>query len=96
MRQLPAGLNDPEFLRMGLHDGALVAGVVGDRRLSYEVWGEAVNGAHQLCDSGLSGRIQLSESVFQSLKLTHRIEETRKTGTFEMRGRSMYWLEGRR
>ena len=96
MRQLPPGLNDPEFLRMGLHDGALVAGVVGDRRLSYEVWGEAVNGAHQLCDSGLPGRIQLSERVFQSLKLTHRIEETRKTGTFEMRGRSMYWLEGRR
>ena len=96
MRQLPSGLNNPEFLRMGLHDGALMAGVVGDRRLSYEVWGEAVNGAHQLCDSGLPGRIQLSENVFQSLKLTHRIEETRKTGTFEMRGRSMYWLEGRR
>lgn len=96
MRQLPPGLNDPEFLRMGLNDGALVAGVVGDRRLSYEVWGEAVNGAHQLCDSGLPGRIQLSESVFQSLRLTHRIEETRKTGTFEMRGRSIYWLEGRR
>jgi adenylate cyclase len=96
MRQLPPGLNDPILMRMGMQEGALVAGVVGDRRLSYEVWGAAVNGAQQLCEESLSGKIQVSEGVATALRLSHRIEESRKTGAFEIRSKTMYWLEGRR
>jgi adenylate cyclase len=95
IRQLPPGLNDPILIRMGMQEGHLVAGVVGDRRLSYEVWGGAVNGAQKLCEESLSGKIQLSEGVAAALRLTHRVEESRKTGAFEMRSKTLYWLDGR-
>lgn len=96
IRQLPSGLNNPVLIRMGMQDGDLTAGVVGDRRMSYEVWGSAINGAQQHCEESLAGRIQISESIAQTLKHTHRIEESRKTGAFEMRSKTIFWLEGRR
>ncbi len=96
MRQLPPGLNDPVLMRMGMQEGYLVAGVVGDRRLSYEVWGGAVNGAQQLCEESLSGKIQVSEGIAAALRPAYRIEESRKTGAFEIRSKTIYWLEGRR
>ena len=96
LRQLPPAFNDPSFLRMGIGQGRILAGVVGDQKLSYEVWGSAIDGAQQLCEASLPGRVQVSDRVAQAIKNTHRCEETRKTNAFEARGRSSFWLEGRR
>ena len=97
VQQLPAGLNNPELMRMGIEQGKLLAGVIGERRLSYEVWGEAIEGAERLCAIGLPGKIQVSDRVAQAIRLTHRCEEVRRTGaSLELHSRSIYWLEGRK
>ncbi len=96
LRQLPNSLNDPTFIRMGIHDGQILAGVVGDQKLSYEVWGHAIDGAQELCETSLPGCIHISDRIAQDIKGTHRYEEIRKTGAFEPKGRSSFWLEGRK
>ena len=50
----------PLALRIGIHCGPATAGIIGDRRFSYDVWGEAVNIASRLETQGEAGRIQVS------------------------------------
>ncbi|NNF64803.1 MAG: adenylate/guanylate cyclase domain-containing protein [Acidimicrobiia bacterium] len=50
-------------LRIGLHSGPLVGGVIGTRKFSYDVWGDTVNVASRMESSGVAGRIQLSEAT---------------------------------
>lgn len=62
-------LNQP-FLRMriGMHCGPLVAGVVGSRKFSYDVWGDTVNIAARMEQSGEAGAINISQSVYELVK----------------------------
>jgi adenylate cyclase len=48
-------------LRIGIHCGPATAGVIGDTRFSYDVWGDAVNTASRMESHGLPGRIHVSE-----------------------------------
>src|SRR6516164_2502336 len=48
-------------LRIGIHCGPATAGVIGDTRFSYDVWGDAVNTASRMESHGMPGRIQVSE-----------------------------------
>ncbi|HYG53472.1 MAG TPA: adenylate/guanylate cyclase domain-containing protein [Flavobacteriales bacterium] len=61
--------NEP-FLRMriGLHSGPLVAGVVGSRKFAYDVWGDTVNIAARMEQSGETDGINVSESVYEQVK----------------------------
>jgi adenylate cyclase len=53
-------------LRIGIHCGPAIAGVIGETRIAYDVWGEAVNIASRMESQGSPGRIQISEA-FHSL-----------------------------
>ena len=48
-------------LRIGIHCGPATAGVIGDTRFSYDVWGDAVNIASRMESHGVPGRIHVSE-----------------------------------
>lgn len=48
-------------LRVGIHYGTAIAGVIGDTRISYDLWGDAVNMASRMQSHGVPGRIQVSE-----------------------------------
>jgi class 3 adenylate cyclase len=50
-------------LRMGVHSGPLIAGVIGQSRLSYDLWGDTVNLASRMESHGVPGRLQLSDST---------------------------------
>ncbi|MEJ2122986.1 MAG: adenylate/guanylate cyclase domain-containing protein [Alphaproteobacteria bacterium] len=58
----------PWELRIGLHTGPVMAGVVGRKKFTYDIWGDAVNVAARMESSGEAGRIALSESTYNRVK----------------------------
>lgn len=55
-------------VRVGLHTGPVIAGVVGRRKFIYDVWGDAVNVAARMEAAGAPGRINVSEAVYHRTK----------------------------
>lgn len=64
-------------MRIGLHTGPLVAGVVGSRKFAYDIWGDCVNIAARMEQSGEPGKINVSHTVY---------ELTKEQFVFEYRG----------
>jgi adenylate cyclase len=60
-RQPPLGTRKLD-LRIGIHCGPATAGVIGDTRFSYDIWGDAVNLAARMESHGLPGRIQVTDA----------------------------------
>lgn len=55
-------------IRVGVHTGPLVAGVIGHKKFSYDIWGDAVNVAARMEQSGIAGRINISEQTYELVK----------------------------
>jgi class 3 adenylate cyclase len=55
-------------LRLGIHSGPLVAGVIGREKFAYDVWGDTVNTASRLESSGVAGRINISKATYNMVK----------------------------
>jgi adenylate cyclase len=72
MADVAAGLTGPHGqavpIRIGMANGPVVAGVVGSRRFFYDVWGDAVNVASRMESTDSVGRIQVPETIYESLK----------------------------
>lgn len=61
--------SQPAFnIRIGLHTGPLVAGVIGDQRFTYDLWGDTVNTASRLESGGEPGRINVSGTTYKQLE----------------------------
>jgi adenylate cyclase len=73
-------------LRVGIHTGAAVAGVIGTSKFSYDLWGDTVNTASRMESHGEAGRIHVSEDVYDALKGTFTFEER---GEMEVKGKGM-------
>ena len=83
-------------IRIGMHTGVAVAGVVGLKKFIYDVWGEAVNTASRMESHGVPDRIQVLGSTTKKLASTHLFEER---GKVDVKGSGMlttYFLTGRR
>jgi adenylate cyclase len=61
-------------LRVGLASGAVVGGVIGDKRIQFDLWGDTVNTAARMESSGLPGRIQVSASTWGLLRDRYAFE----------------------
>jgi class 3 adenylate cyclase len=70
-------------LRIGIHNGPVVAGVIGDLRVSYDVWGDAVNVAQRMEAHGEPGRIQVSAQLMAMVD--HRFAFERR-GSIALKG----------
>jgi adenylate cyclase len=95
MEQIRQNVQHPLSLRVGIHTGPVVAGIIGKRRLSYDLWGETVNLAHWMESEGSDGKIQVSAVTYERIKDQYLLE---RRGTIGLKDRSQtvtYWLFGK-
>lgn len=71
-------------LRIGLHTGPLVAGVIGQSKFAYDLWGDTVNLASRMESHGEPSRIHVTEEVYLVLRDTFAFEPR---GLVEIKGR---------
>jgi guanylate cyclase len=55
-------------VRIGIHSGPTVAGVIGTKKFSYDVWGDAVNTAARMESHGEPGTIQVSKEFYDAVR----------------------------
>jgi len=82
-------------MRVGIHTGPVVAGVIGKIKFTYDLWGDTVNVASRMESSGLPGRIHVSEQTAQALHGKFALEDR---GFVECKGLGQvqtYFVNGR-
>ncbi|OIP70150.1 MAG: hypothetical protein AUK43_10490 [Oscillatoriales cyanobacterium CG2_30_40_61] len=89
--------NDSQLLnlRIGINTGPVVAGVIGLKKFSYDLWGDAVNIASRMESQGLPGQIQVSHTTYEKIKHSYLLEER---GLIVIKGKGemrTYWLIGK-
>ncbi len=55
-------------IRIGIHTGSVVAGVIGHKKLSYDIWGDTVNTASRMESSGVGGKINISGTTYEFVR----------------------------
>jgi class 3 adenylate cyclase len=71
----------PAFeMRVGIHTGPVVAGIVGVKKFQYDIWGDTVNTASRIESNGQVGKVNVSEATYELLKTSSEF-------TFENRGK---------
>eukprot|EP00727_Mastigamoeba_balamuthi_P008564 m51a1_g433 putative family 3 adenylate cyclase (1148) ;mRNA; r:51387-59375 len=58
-------------VRIGINAGPVVAGIIGTRKIAYDLWGDTVNVASRMEHSGLPGTIQVTEAMYRRHYLKH-------------------------
>jgi CheY-like chemotaxis protein/signal transduction histidine kinase len=82
-------------LRIGIHVGAVAAGIIASRHLAFDLWGDAVETAQQLQITAAPGTIQVSQSLYARLRESYSMLSR---GIVEVRGKGemqTYNLQGR-
>ncbi len=81
--------------RIGVNSGPLVAGVIGEQKFIYDLWGDTVNTASRMESHGVAGLIQITDETRR--RLGDRYAVTRR-GSIDVKGKGpmeVYLLDGR-
>jgi len=85
----------PIAVRVGIATGQLISGVIGLRKLSFDLWGDTVNLASRMEQSSEQGQIQVTETTYWRLKESYRLEERGKVFLKGFGELNAYVLTGR-
>lgn len=86
----------PIRLRIGLHTGPAIAGVIGERKFAYDIWGATVNLASRMESHGMPDRVHISKALAR--RLEDKFNLTAR-GPIEVKGAGLmetYFLDGER
>jgi PAS domain S-box-containing protein len=82
-------------IRIGIHIGSVVAGTIGMKKFTYDLWGDTVNIASRMESQGLPGKIQVTAETYEHLQHQYILE---RRGTIAIKGKGemmAYWLSGK-
>jgi class 3 adenylate cyclase len=82
-------------IRIGIHSGAVVAGVVGKHKFQYDIWGDAVNVAARMEQSSNPGRINISGTTYDLVKDRFACEYRGKVSVKNKGELEMYFVNGK-
>lgn len=87
--------NVPIEMRLGIHTGSVVAGVVGSTKFQFDIWGDAVNVAARIESSGAPGKVNVSVDTYEMLKNEPSLDfESRGSIQIKNRGEiEMFFVE---
>jgi class 3 adenylate cyclase len=86
----------PISVRIGINTGSVVAGVIGRKKFTYDLWGDVVNTASRMESHSMDGRIQVTAATYQHLKANYHLDPR---GAIDVKGKGSletYWLVGKR
>jgi class 3 adenylate cyclase len=73
-------------IRIGIHTGSVVAGVIGRKKFIYDLWGDTVNTASRMESHGIPGQVHVTEAIYQALKDSFELEPR---GSVEVKGKGV-------
>ena len=79
-------------IRIGIHVGPVIAGVIGSKKFSYDVWGDAVNTASRMESFSEPGKIQISEKFYEYIKKDYECEYRGQTEIKSKGVMNLYFL----
>ncbi|HIK56867.1 MAG TPA: response regulator [Synechococcales cyanobacterium M55_K2018_004] len=88
--------SQPLQVQIGIHAGAVVAGVVGAQRLTYDLWGETVDLAQRVHRQGTPGKILVSAALYPHLQKRYLLEEQGRIEQGSSGALQTYWLKAKR
>ncbi|MBK9249520.1 MAG: adenylate/guanylate cyclase domain-containing protein [Ignavibacteria bacterium] len=71
MKNYQTDSGDKVSIRIGLHTGSVVAGIIGENKFAYDMWGDAVNTASRMESHGEAGKIHVSEEFMKNLLMVN-------------------------
>ncbi|GAB4487789.1 MAG: hypothetical protein OHK0019_03350 [Saprospiraceae bacterium] len=80
-------------MRIGIHTGPVVAGVIGKNKFAYDIWGDAVNLAARLEEHGEPGRINISKATAEAVKPWFKVTPRGKKEVYNKGLVEMYFVE---
>jgi class 3 adenylate cyclase len=86
---------EPLRLRIGINTGPVVAGVIGTKKFSYDLWGDTVNIASRMESHGLASTIQVTEATYERVRDQYRFEARRLADVKGKGEMTTYLLVGR-
>ncbi len=81
-------------IRIGIHTGSVIAGVVGKKKFLYDIWGDTVNVASRMESSGEMGKINISGATYEMIQDFFRCTYRGKIPVKHKSDIDMYFLEG--
>jgi histidine kinase len=91
--RIDRGIGSPLGIRIGLHTGPVVAGIVGLKKFQYDIWGDTVNTAARMETSGEPGKVNVSLATYE---LTRDLFHFEARGELEAKGKGrvpMFFVE---